>query len=122
MENYNYSHLYENTLLISKESLNQILKHVVLDKNISDLSLRILSYICLYLNDNEVINDSVSENLNICHRNTIAKCWKNLIKGGWLVRYPKVSPVTGKIIKGLIYRIQANKLNCVLSGDGEYHE
>ncbi len=134
MENYNQFNTNQNTLPISKESLNQILKHVVLDKNISDLSIRILSYICLHLNDNKVINDSVSENLNICHRNTIAKCWKNLIDGGWLVRYPKVNPATGKIIKGFIYRIQAKKLSCEdlqsvthggdcsLSGNGEYHE
>ena len=78
MENYNQFNTNQNTLPISKESLEQILKEVVIDTKITDLSIRILSYICLYLNDNDVINDSVSENLNICHRNTIAKCWKNL--------------------------------------------
>jgi predicted transcriptional regulator len=110
MENYNQFNTNQNTLPISKESLEQILKEVVIDTKITDLSIRILSYICLYLNDNDVINDSVSENLNICHRNTIAKCWKNLIDSGWLVRYPKINPTTGKTLKGFIYRIPKNKL------------
>lgn len=99
-----------NTLPICKETLAKILRFAIVDKRLTELSVRVLTYICIYCDDTSVTNDDICDKIGISHRETIAKIWKNLIDTNWIVRNPKINPRTGKIIKGYLYRISVANL------------
>lgn len=98
------------TLPICKETLAKILRFAIVDKRLTELSVRVLTYICIYCDDTSVTNDDICEILGISHRETIAKIWKNLIDANWIVRAPKINPKTGKTIKGYLYRVSTINL------------
>lgn len=99
------------TLPICKETLAKILRFAIVDKRLTELSVRVLTYICIYCDDTSVTNNDICEILGISHRETIAKIWKNLIDTNWIVRTPKINPATGKHVKGFLYRISIQNLN-----------
>lgn len=109
MENNNTKNS-SDTLPVCKETLAKILRIAIVDKRLTELSVRVLTYICLYCDDTSVTNDNICEILSISHRETIAKIWKNLIDTNWIVRDPKINPKTGKTIKGYLYRVSTINL------------